>query len=188
MTEFSLMADGWLTGVRQLVSPNHDQRPAGSVIDAIIIHAISLPAGVFGTDRVDKLFLNQLDQSADPSFAALAELRVSAHLCIWRNGNVTQYVSLQQRAWHAGVSELYGRKCCNDFSIGIELEGCDAMAYTEQQYNRLQQLLQLLCVAFPAISTERIVGHCHVAPERKTDPGPYFSWQRIGVSNTLVNA
>jgi AmpD protein len=170
-------ADGWLTGVRRLRSPNHDRRPAGAGIDLIVVHGISLPPGQFGGRWIADLFLNRLDPDAHPYFAAVAALQVSAHLLVRRDGVVLQFVPLEARAWHAGASRFRGRERCNDFSIGIELEGTDDVPYTQRQYGRLSQLARLIMRAYPAIKADRIVGHCHIAPGRKTDPGPSFDWR-----------
>lgn len=173
-------ATSWIAGARRVDSPNFDARPAGVAIDLVVIHGISLPAGEFGGGHIDRLFTNTLDPSAHPSFAALRNLRVSAHLLLDRAGRLTQYVALTERAWHAGASSYRGRPNCNDYSIGIELEGCDDIPYTKAQYAALGALLTLLRNRFPGIAGRRVVGHCDVAPERKTDPGPAFDWSRIG--------
>lgn len=175
---------GWIQGVRWLQSPNFNVRPANTTIDLLVIHNISLPPGQFGDDNfgnnnVDALFCNTLDCDADPYFDALRDLRVSAHFFISRAGRVTQYVSLADRAWHAGASQWNGREQCNDFSIGIELEGTDALAYTDAQYTALTGLTQILQRQYPAITSERIVGHNDIAPGRKTDPGEAFDWVRF---------
>ncbi len=161
------------------MSPNWDERPPNCDIDTLVIHNISLPAGHFGGPHVDDLFCNRIDVSAHPAFAKLDELRVSAHALINRSGRVTQYVSFSKRAWHAGKSCLQGRENCNDFSIGIELEGTDRASYTDAQYAALVQLSQLLMIRWPKISSPRIVGHEEIAPERKTDPGKAFQWDRF---------
>ena len=172
-------AGAWLHGARRSASPNCDPRPIGTVIDLIVVHAISLPPGCFGTPCIEDLFHNRLDAKADPFFASIASLRVSAHALIAREGSVTQYVAFPMRAWHAGVSCFEGRERCNDFSIGIELEGCDDVPYTTPQYRSLSRLCVLLMQRWPAITPERIVGHCDIAPQRKTDPGPAFDWPRL---------
>ena len=175
---------GWLQGVRCLPSPNFNARPATTVIDLLVIHNISLPPGEFGgdncgNDNIDALFCNTLDCDAHPFFDALRDLRVSAHFFISRAGRVTQYVSLDDRAWHAGVSQWEGREQCNDFSIGIELEGADTTPYTDAQYAALAGLAQILMQRYPAITPARIVGHSDIAPGRKTDPGEAFDWLRF---------
>jgi len=144
----------------------------------LVIHNISLPAGCFGLPYIEQLFLGTLDTEADPSFAELKGLEVSAHFLIRRDGELRQYVSVDQRAWHAGVSNFAGRSGCNDFAVGIELEGTDDSGFTEAQYHKLITLSQSLRLAYPDITKERIVGHSDIAPGRKTDPGPGFDWQR----------
>jgi len=156
-----------------------DDRPDNEEISLLVIHNISLPAGEFGTSYVDDLFTGQIDCHAHPSFVDLDGLRVSAHCFIRRDGTVLQYVPFNKRAWHAGVSEFAGRGRCNDFSIGIELEGTDDTAYTDAQYIELGKLAKKLMREYPAISHEKIVGHCDIAPGRKTDPGAAFEWQRF---------
>lgn len=154
-----------------------DERPQGDVISLLVIHNISLPAGQFATPFVDDLFMGNIDCQAHPSFTDLAGLRVSAHCFIKRTGEVIQYVPFSKRAWHGGKSSFAGRENCNDFSIGIELEGTDTSGYTQMQYNALQSLTKLLMNKYPAINKARIVGHSDIAPGRKTDPGDSFDWQ-----------
>lgn len=178
-------ADQRLDGVRQLHSPHADARPAGSAIDLLVIHAISLPPDHFGGPWIDDLFMGRLDCSAHPYFETLRGVRVSAHLCITRDGEVTQYVPFDQRAWHAGDSAFEGRTRCNDFSIGIELEGGDDHPYTDPQYAVLGRVCDALIRAYPDLSTQRIVGHADIAPGRKTDPGPYFDWPRLQLEATF---
>ena len=168
-------ADGWIDGLRRAESAHHDARSAGAVIDTLVVHAISLPPGRFGGDAVERLFLGTLDPDADPSFAPLRGLRVSAHFVIGRDGAITQYVDCDARAWHAGVSRLLGRERCNDFSIGIELEGDNAHPFEPSQYARLTWLVQQLRRRYPL---RYVVGHADIAPVRKTDPGPHFDWPR----------
>lgn len=172
-------ATGLMPQARQLPSSNHDARPAGVEIDLLVIHGISLPPGEFGGPYVDQLFTNCLAHDAHPYFAGLQGLKVSSHLLIRRDGELVQYVPFVRRAWHAGVSRWGGRSACNDFSIGIELEGCDDRPYTEAQYESLIAAVAAIRAAYPAIAPERVVGHCHIAPGRKTDPGPYFDWARL---------
>ena len=160
-------------------SPNCDARPDPGDITLIIIHGISLPPGEYGGPWVDALFTNQLDTAAHPYFADMAGLRVSSHLLIRRDGDVVQYVPFTERAWHAGDSCHEGRTACNDFSIGIELEGQDEEPYAAIQYERLAAVIEALVNTFPGLSSERIVGHCDIAPGRKTDPGPAFDWQLL---------
>ena len=167
----------------QRLSTHYDDRPDGEQISLLVIHNISLPAGKFATDPqtsyVDALFCGTLDTAAHPDFASLAGLRVAAHCVIWRNGDIYQYVPFVKRAWHAGVSAFAGRERCNDFSIGIELEGTDNIPYTDQQYTSLLALTRYMLQQYPAITLDRIVGHCDIAPGRKTDPGAVFDWQRF---------
>ena len=168
--------------ITQRNSPHCDERPAGESISLLVIHNISLPAGEFAArpehSFVDALFMGKLDCNAHPDFSSLQGVRVSAHCVIWRDGSVFQYVPFAKRAWHAGVSQFAGRERCNDFSIGIELEGTDDIPYTEQQYQSLIQLTFFLCQQYPAITPERITGHSDIAPGRKTDPGHAFDWMR----------
>jgi len=168
-----------LIPARQIPSPNYNERPPGTVIDLIVLHNISLPPGQFGGPYIDALFTNTLSPSIHPSFADLAGIEVSAHLLLDRQGKVTQYVPFNKRAWHAGQSVFQGRKNCNDFSIGIELEGYDTLAYSDAQYTYLPQIINALRIAYPAISLQRITGHSHIAPGRKTDPGGAFDWPRL---------
>ncbi|WP_337841337.1 1,6-anhydro-N-acetylmuramyl-L-alanine amidase AmpD [Rheinheimera sp.] len=162
----------------QYQSPHYNDRPQGTVVSLLVIHCISLPAGNFGTPYIHDLFMGQLDYEADPSFASLAGVQVSAHLVIFRDGTVHQYVPFNKRAWHAGQSEFQGQANCNDYSIGIELEGTEQVPYTEAQYQSLIQVTALLCRFYPGITAERIVGHQQIAPGRKTDPGASFDWGR----------
>lgn len=168
--------DGWCTTIERRRSPNCDKRPPGEVVDLLVIHAISLPPRKYGGDFIDQFFLNRLDVAADPYFQEIAELKVSTHFVIDRNGYTRQYVSILDRAWHCGESLFCGRTCCNDFSIGIELEGCDEEPFTEAQYAELATLVRSILAAHPAITEERVVGHADIAPGRKTDPGPLFDW------------
>ena len=158
------------------LSPNRDPRPEGCEIDLLVIHNISLPPGEFGGPWIDDLFLNRLDPTRHPYFEAIKDLRVSAHLLIRRDGELIQYVPLEQRAWHAGVSNYCGREGCNDFSIGIELEGTDDVAYTDVQYRTLIRATREIMRRYPAVTSNRIAGHAEIAPARKTDPGPAFDW------------
>jgi AmpD protein len=170
------LASGLIRDVTQIASPNCDARPPGTEADLIVVHGISLPPGEFGGPWIDHLFTNDLPVDAHPYFAEVATLRVSAHLVIKRTGAITQYVKFTDRAWHAGKSTFNGREACNDFSIGIELEGTDTLAYDAAQYQALAQAIAALCAAYPRLSAERVVGHSDVAPGRKTDPGPAFDW------------
>jgi AmpD protein len=169
----------WLSGARRSDSPNWDQRPPSTAIDLLVIHGISLPPGHYGGPWIEDLFLNRLDPTRHPYFAEIAGLRVSAHLLIRRDGELIQFVPLQGRAWHAGHSCFGEREACNDFSIGIELEGADDDRYTDRQYLTLATTTRRLQHLFPAIADSRIVGHSDIAPGRKTDPGPGFDWQRF---------
>jgi AmpD protein len=172
-------ARGVVEGARQVASPNCDDRPAGAAVELIVLHGISLPPGEFGGAAIDALFTNRLDPDAHPYFREIAGRRVSAHLLIRRDGEAVQYVPLHRRAWHAGDSCYRGRRACNDFSIGIELEGTDETPYADRQYARLGALVHALLAAYPTLHRRRIVGHCDIAPGRKTDPGPAFDWQRL---------
>ena len=170
---------GWLSTATALASPNADPRPDKSDISLLVIHNISLPPGQFGGGHVAELFTNTLDPNTHPYFAEIANLKVSAHLLIDREGVVIQFVPFDQRAWHAGVSAFAGRPACNDFSIGIELEGTDTDPYTHLQYECLVKITQCLIAEYPALSSERVAGHSDIAPDRKTDPGPAFDWARF---------
>lgn len=172
------VSTGLIEGVRQVASPNCDERPAGMAIDVLVIHAISLPPGDFGGDQVEALFCNRLDPAGHPFYREIAGLRVSAHLLIRRDGAMIQFVPLHKRAWHAGQSRHEGRPRVNDFSIGIELEGTDDLPFENPQYEQLGRVTQLLLQAYPEITPARIVGHSDIAPGRKTDPGPCFDWRR----------
>jgi AmpD protein len=165
-----------LLDARQVPSPNCDERPDGDDISLIVIHGISLPPGEYGGSWIDDLFTNRLDPDAHPYFPGIAHLRVSSHVLIRREGGVVQYVPFRKRAWHAGESCYQGRDCCNDYSIGIELEGQDDEPYTPQQYDQLAAIIQVLARTFPRISSDRIRGHSDIAPGRKTDPGAAFDW------------
>ena len=167
---------GLLAEARQLASPNYDVRPDKTDISLIVIHGISLPPGQFGGDYIDQLFCNCLNPDEHPYFQGIATLRVSSHLLIRRDGEIVQYVPFYQRAWHAGVSSYLDRENCNDFSIGIELEGDDETPYTESQYQVLSETTRTLIEAYPGLDETRIAGHSDIAPGRKTDPGPAFDW------------
>ena len=167
------MARGWIAGARRVPSPNCDSRPAGSAVSLLVLHSISLPRGEYGGGAIERLFTNRLDPESHPSFADLAGLRVSSHFLVRRDGALVQFVPLQQRAWHAGVSNWRGRERCNDFSVGIELEGTDDSAFADAQYARLAQLARALQALLPI---RDIAGHSDIAPGRKTDPGARFNW------------
>lgn len=171
--------DGWLRAARRVVSPNADCRPEGVDAELIVVHAISLPPGEFGGSAIDELFCNRLDAQAHPYYCEIANLEVSAHALIRRDGSVTQYVPFHLRAWHAGQSSFRGRDACNDFSVGIELEGCEMQPYEDAQYESLARLIVALRRAYPKLSAAPVVGHEHIAPGRKTDPGPTFIWQQL---------
>lgn len=164
---------------RQVPSPHYDERPDPDDISLIVIHNISLPPGLFGGKWIDDLFLGRLDAGAHPYFRDIAALRVSSHLCIFRDGSVTQYVPFDRRAWHAGASSWQGRERCNDFSIGIELEGTDDTRFEPVQYQRLVQVLLALFARYPRLGSRKLTGHSDIAPGRKTDPGPYFDWSQL---------
>ena len=167
---------GWLSGTLRIASPNWDDRPASTPIELVVVHAISLPPEQFGGPSISALFTNALDPDVDDYFTSITPLRVSTHLLIRRDGLLIQYVPCEKRAWHAGVSIWRGRERCNDFSIGIELEGCDATAFEMPQYMRLRSVLAALRGRYPVVD---VGGHSDIAPGRKTDPGPHFDWLRL---------
>ncbi len=168
-------ASGLVSGVRQILSPNFDDRPDGCSIDLLVIHNISLPPGEFGGPGVTALFTNSLNPADHPYYKTIQDLKVSAHFFIRRDGEIIQCVSCNKRAWHAGISNWRGRERCNDFSIGIELEGSDDLPFAEEQYGALQRLIPALMAAYPI---QEVLGHCDISPGRKTDPGPCFDWPR----------
>jgi N-acetyl-anhydromuramoyl-L-alanine amidase len=170
---------GLLELARQEPSPNCDERPPGVEPDLIVVHGISLPPGEFGGPWIDQLFTNVLPPGVHPYFAEVANLRVSSHLLIRRSGEIVQYVPFQRRAWHAGTSSWAGRERCNDFSIGIELEGADHSPYESTQYAMLARVIVVLCRSYPHLTPDRVVGHSDIAPGRKSDPGPAFDWPRL---------
>jgi len=171
--------NGLLQDVRYVPSSNCDDRPDAEQISLIVIHAISLPPNEFGGPHIDALFTNKLDVNSHPYFAEIADLRVSSHILINRTGEITQYVPFHKRAWHTGESVYNGRSCCNDFSIGIELEGTDTEPFTDVQYEILVLLLRALITTYPQLSRDTLTGHCDISPARKTDPGPLFDWARV---------
>lgn len=178
MNAWRLDRQGWLApaaAIRHVASPNVDHRPTGAAITLLVLHNISLPPGQFGGPHIEQLFTNRLDTTAHPWFTQLEGLRVSAHFLIDRRGNVIQFASTEARAWHAGASVFAGRPRCNDYSLGIELEGTDIQPYTDEQYRALANLTAVLRSRYPL---RAVRGHQHIAPERKTDPGPAFDWQR----------
>ncbi len=181
----TVAADGWVGGARRDPSPHFDARPAGSAIELLVIHNISLPPGVFGSGDIARLFTNRLDAAAHPFFATLGGVRVSAHFLIERDGALTQFVSCLDRAWHAGASEFDGRPHCNDFSVGIELEGTDFTAFEPAQYATLVSLTRALRAAYPL---RAVRGHADLAHDRKTDPGPFFDWSRYARCAALERA
>jgi AmpD protein len=170
---------GTLQDARQVASPNHDERPASCVPDLIVVHGISLPPGEFGGPWIDRLFTNTLDPDAHPYFREIAGRKVSSHLLIRRDGELVQYVPLDRRAWHAGESCHGDRERCNDFSVGIELEGADDMPYTVAQYRQLAALIGALRHTYPSLRDAPVVGHSDISPGRKTDPGPAFDWDQL---------
>ncbi len=179
------ISDGWFTQARKIPSPNYNKRPENVTIDSIIIHSISLPPGQYGGDEIDRFFSNQLDWNEHAYFREIEGLQVSSHLLIRRDGELVQYVNLYDRAWHAGQSCLAGQENCNDFSIGIELEGTDDSPFENSQYETLLAVIKALKEYFPQISPEKIVGHSDIAPGRKTDPGPGFDWNVLR-ANKLI--
>ena len=172
----SRISQGWLAGARRLPSPNVDDRPEEASIDLVVIHNISLPPGRYGLGCAQALFTNTLDRGLDPFLEVVADARVSSHLLIERDGQVTQFAPFERRAWHAGASSFEGRARCNDFSVGIELEGTDFEPFTEAQYAALNDALAALCASYPV---RAVAGHSDIAPGRKTDPGPFFHWSRL---------
>ncbi len=170
---------GLLENARFIASANADERPDNCPLELIVIHNISLPPNEFGGEGICQLFCNQLDANEHPYYAQIADLKVSAHLLIRRDGEIIQFVPFHKRAWHAGVSEYKGRKCCNDFSIGIELEGADDIAYEAVQYQQLAAIIGSLQTAYPSLNKEALCGHCDIAPGRKTDPGEAFDWAHL---------
>ena len=167
---------GWLEGARRIASPNCDERPGGTPVSLLVVHNISLPPGTFGGNAVEQLFTNRLNPDGHPFYATIRDHRVSAHFFIRRDGSLLQFVSCDRRAWHAGVSWWKGRERCNDFSIGVELEGTDTRPYTMRQYVRLARLVKTLRARYPISD---LAGHSDIAPGRKTDPGPAFDWRRL---------
>ena len=185
---YFLDAAGVCAGARFVPSPHHDPRPEGEEISLLVIHNISLPPGEFGGPHIDELFLGRLDPEAHPYFREIAGLRVSSHFLVRRDGELVQYVPCELRAWHAGQSQWKGRERCNDFSIGIELEGTDSIAYEPAQYRALANAIRALCDTYPSLSTQRIAGHSDIAPGRKTDPGDVFDWVRLRALLKVVGA
>ena len=176
---FMYINQHWLTDITRIPSPNCDERPDPADISLLVIHCISLPQGEFNNNYINQLFCNLLNPDDHPYFKEIHQLTVSAHLLIKRNGDCVQYVPFNKRAWHAGKSNYRGRERCNDFSIGIELEGTESIPYAEEQYARLACVIDLLLENYPNLSEQHIVGHSDIAPGRKTDPGASFDWQRL---------
>jgi len=172
----NLDPQGWLQGVRRVESPNCDERPAGTEISLLVVHSISLPPGEYGGDAIERLFTNRLDPGAHPYFREIEGLKVSAHFLVRRGGEIVQFVPVQARAWHAGVSAWRGRAACNDFSIGVELEGTEDAPFAYAQYASLTALVQALRASLPL---RDVAAHSEVAPGRKTDPGVQFDWSRL---------
>lgn len=184
-----LLENGWLSEIKRIPSPHYDRRPDDEAPSLLVIHNISLPPGEFGGPYIDQLFTATLDPTAHPYFSAISQLRVSAHCLIRRDGEIIQYVPFHLRAWHAGISMFAGRERCNDFSVGIELEGTDRQPFTTEQYSQLAAITRLLIDAYP-ITPSRITGHSDIAPGRKTDPGPAFDWdlyRRLLQENRIEN-
>ena len=180
MTKFELdRKKDWIKNIKRVKSPNCDDRPGNTPISLVVIHGISLPPRQFGGNYIDQFFTNTLDPEQHPYFCEIQKLRVSAHLLINRAGAVTQYVPFNMRAWHAGESEFQGCSDCNDFSIGIELEGSDDEPYESIQYEKLASISRMIMKSWPFITPEQICGHCTIAPGRKTDPGPHFDWDNF---------
>jgi len=179
MTKMKIDETGWLQTVAVIQSPNCDARPDNTKIKLIVIHGISLPPAEFGGGYIQQLFCNQLDANAHDYFATICDMRVSAHCLIERDGKITQFVSFLNRAWHAGESSWRGEQACNDYSIGIELEGTDDLNYTDQQYRQLNELVSSLMSHYPEIKSDAVSGHSEISPGRKTDPGPAFDWARM---------
>ena len=171
--------EGWLIEAEKHLSPNFDKRPINSEIKLIVIHNISLPPESFEVENVIKLFANELDFESHEFFYTIKDLKVSSHFVIDRKGKIYQFVSVYDRAWHAGVSSFESQENCNDFSLGIELIGSDNVPFEDNQYDSLNRLIEILCNFFPDIKKENIVGHSEIAPGRKTDPGPFFDWSKI---------
>ena len=179
MTKFFIDDAGWLDAAEVIRSPNCDTRPDGARIKLIVVHGISLPPGEYGGGFIQKFFCNSLDPAAHEYFAGICDMTVSAHCLVERGGHVIQFVSFLDRAWHAGQSEWRGESACNNFSVGIELEGCDDETYTDAQYQSLAALVAALRAVYPDIAADGITGHSDIAPGRKTDPGPAFDWPKL---------
>ncbi len=185
MKELKITDAGWLqssdSGIAHITSPNCDERLNASDISLIVVHGISLPPNEFGGHYIEQLFCNQLNHDEHAYFSQLKGLHVSSHLLIRRDGAMIQFVPFTQRAWHAGISEWNNRERCNDYSIGIELEGADDILYDDRQYEQLNKVIKTLMISYPKIGTNAVVGHNDIAPGRKTDPGDAFDWQRLNL-------
>lgn len=179
MTDLCIDDAGWLQSVDVFRSPNFDSRPDDTPVKLVVVHGISLPPGEFGGGHIQQFFCNNLDARQHPYFESICHMTVSAHCLVERDGNIVQFVSFRDRAWHAGESQWRGETACNDFSVGIELEGCDDQPYAEAQYASLAQLVRSLRAAYPRIDADAITGHSDIAPQRKTDPGPAFDWRKL---------
>ena len=179
MTKFFIDDAGWLQSVEVIKSPNFDARPENTSIKLVVVHGISLPPGEYGGGHIQNFFCNQLDPGADEYFESICSMTVSAHCLIERDGNIVQFVSFEDRAWHAGESKWRGETACNNYSVGIELEGCDNRAYTDEQYLSLAGLITALRTSYPDIGANAITGHSDIASGRKTDPGPAFDWEKL---------
>lgn len=183
MTELEINQQGWLENCQKIPSPNYDERSDENDICLIVVHCISLPPKQFSGGYIEQFFCNQLDSDEHDYFKTIADMTVSAHILIRRDGSLVQFVPFLKRAWHAGVSKWNNREKCNDFSIGIELEGADDIAYTDEQYQQLNTLVKVLRKQYPKIAEDAVVGHCDIAPGRKTDPGEAFDWNRLNSNN-----
>jgi len=181
---FALDGCGWALGAERIESPNRDPRPAGTCIELVVVHGISLPPGRYGGGEIEALFTNRLDHAAHPYFESLRGLRVSAHFLVRRDGRLLQFVSCLERAWHAGTSSWRGRAACNDYSVGIEFEGVDDSAYAAEQYSTGAALLAAIRSAYPICA---VAAHSAVAPGRKTDPGPQFDWAALELPSSLLS-
>lgn len=170
---------GLLSPCKQVPSPNKDTRPDEQTLDLIVIHSISLPPGVYGGDAIERFFSNHLNPGEHPYYQEIYQMKVSSHILVRRDGSITQFVPFHERAWHAGASNYKGRERCNDFSIGIELEGSDTDTFSQQQYIQLANLIQTLITTYPTLSLDAITGHSDIAPGRKTDPGKGFDWHKL---------
>ena len=179
MTNLCINDAGWLQSVEVFRSPNFDSRPDNTQIKLVVIHGISLPPGEYGGGHIQQFFCNNLDPQHHPYFESICSMTVSAHCLVERDGNIVQFVSFKDRAWHAGESEWRGEPACNNFSVGIELEGCDDEAYCEEQYVSLARIIAALRSTYPQITDDAITGHSDIAPARKTDPGPAFDWGKL---------